>query len=293
MSELADKERRAIKILRMYKGDEPIEVSYSGVKDSDVILALTKEAGIPFRAIYKNTTIDPPYTIKHCKDNGVEVMRPKQRFFELIEQNGFPHRFARHCCRVLKEYKVLDSAVHGIRASESTKRAARYKELIPTPIDADIFEENIETAKEPIVCRNYGKGEHVDVYLPILDWTDNDVKNFIEAHQIRCHPLYYKDGTFDVRCRCGCLGCPQASDNGLSNFKAYPKIAKQWIKAGQRFLNAHPGTITARRFEDGYQYFAAHLFNSLDVFEAVTYASLFQQKEDWKQRLEDFFKIEL
>lgn len=293
MSELADKERRAIKILRMYKGDEPIEVSYSGGKDSDVILALTKEAGIPYRAIYKNTTIDPPYTIKHCKDNGVEIMRPKQRFFELIEQNGFPNRFARYCCRVLKEYKVLDSAVHGIRASESTKRAARYKELIPTPIDADIFEENIETAKEPIVCRNYGKGEHVDVYLPILDWTDNDVKNFIEAHQIRCHPLYYKDGTFDVRCRCGCLGCPQASDNGLSNFKAYPKIAKQWIQAGQRFLNAHPDTISARRFEDGYQYFAAHLFNSLDVFEAVTYASLFQQKEDWKQRLEDFFKIEL
>lgn len=38
---------------------------------------------------------------------------------------------------------------------------------------------------------------------------------------------------------------------------------------------------------------ATHLFDSLDVFEAVTHASLFQQKEDWKQRLEDFFKIEL
>lgn len=83
------------------------------------------------------------------------------------------------------------------------------------------------------------------------------------------------------------------SDNGLSNFKAYPKIAKQWIKAGQRFLDTHPDTITARRFEDGYQYFAAHLFDSLDVFEAVTHASLFSQKEDWKQRLEDFFKIEV
>lgn len=45
MSELAEKERRAIKILRMYRGDEPIEVSYSGGKDSDVILALTKMAG--------------------------------------------------------------------------------------------------------------------------------------------------------------------------------------------------------------------------------------------------------
>lgn len=52
MSELADKERRAIKILRMYRGDGAIELSYSGGKDSDVILALAKEAGIPFRAIY-------------------------------------------------------------------------------------------------------------------------------------------------------------------------------------------------------------------------------------------------
>lgn len=46
MSELADKERRAIKILRMYKGDEPIEVSYSGGKDSDIILALSAKRGL-------------------------------------------------------------------------------------------------------------------------------------------------------------------------------------------------------------------------------------------------------
>lgn len=60
MSELEKKIQRSLKVLRMYKGDAPIEVSYSGGKDSDVILALTKMAGIPCRAIYKNTTIDPP-----------------------------------------------------------------------------------------------------------------------------------------------------------------------------------------------------------------------------------------
>lgn len=92
MSELADKERRAIKILRMYRGDDPIEVSYSGGKDSDVILALTKMAGIPYRAIYKNTTIDPPYTVQHCKDNGVEVVMPKERFLDIT--------FAVHCYSV-------------------------------------------------------------------------------------------------------------------------------------------------------------------------------------------------
>lgn len=137
MSELADKERRAIKILRMYRGDDPIEVSYSGGKDSDVILALTKMAGIPYRAIYKNTTIDPPGTVQHCKDNGVEVVMPKERFLDIIARKGFPTRRARFCCEVLKEYKILDNAVQGIRRSESTKRSKNYAE------------------NEPIICRNY------------------------------------------------------------------------------------------------------------------------------------------
>jgi phosphoadenosine phosphosulfate reductase len=294
MSELAEKERRAIKILRMYRGDDPIEVSYSGGKDSDVILALTKMAGIPYRAIYKNTTIDPPGTVQHCKDNGVEVVMPKERFFDLIAANGFPSRSARHCCRVLKEYKVLDNAIHGIRAAESTKRAARYREHTKAVDTTILFSEEISAleTKEPIVCRNYSKKEHVNVYLPILEWSDADVANFIKAHSIQAHPLYYTNGVFNVNCRVGCIGCPQATDNGLANFRKYPKMAKQWIKAGQRFLETHPDSITARRFKDGYQYFAAHLFDSLETFEAVTFASLFG-KEDWKQRLEDYFKIEL
>ena len=293
MSELQDKVKRSIKVLRMYRGDDPIEVSYSGGKDSDVILALTKMAGIPYRAIYKNTTIDPPYTVKHCKDNGVEVVMPKERFFDLIAANGFPARFSRHCCRILKEYKVLDNAIHGIRKAESTKRAARYKDYTQLD-DTMLFPEEVAAlqTKEPIVCRNYSKNEHVNVYLPILDWSDKDVADFINAHGIECHPLYYQSGAFNVKCRVGCIGCPQASDNGIANFKQYPKMAKQWIRAGQRFLDTHPDTITARRFKDGYQFFSAHLFDSLDTFEAVTHASLFG-KEDWKQRLEDYFKIDL
>lgn len=232
MSELTEKERRGIKILRMYRGDDPIEVSYSGGKDSDVILALTKMAGIPYRAIYKNTTIDPPGTVQHCKDNGVEVVMPKERFFDLIVANGFPNRFARYCCRVLKEYKVLDNAIQGIRTVESTKRAARYKDYTQID-DTMLFPEEVAAlqTKEPIVCRNYSKSDHVNIYLPILDWSDKDVSNFINAHGIECHPLYYQSGAFNVKCRVGCIGCPQASDNGIASFKQYPKIAKQWIKA--------------------------------------------------------------
>lgn len=62
------------------KVNQPLEVAFSGGKDSAVILELTKMANVPYRAIYKNTTIDPPGTIKYCKDNGVEIMKPQKTF---------------------------------------------------------------------------------------------------------------------------------------------------------------------------------------------------------------------
>ena len=59
--ELKKKVDRAIRLLQSIPTDKgDIELSYSGGKDSDVILELAKMAKIPFRAIYKSTGIDPP-----------------------------------------------------------------------------------------------------------------------------------------------------------------------------------------------------------------------------------------
>ena len=277
MSDLQDKINRSIKILRMYRGDDPIEVSYSGGKDSDVILALTKMAGIPYRAIYKNTTIDPPGTVKHCEDNGVDVLMPKERFLDIIARKGFPTRRARFCCEALKEYKVLDNAVQGIRRSESTKRAKNYNAI------------------EPIICRNYSKSEHTNVFLPILEWSDKEVADFINGEDIECHPLYYDDnGKFCVERRLGCIGCPLQSDNGASDFKQYPKMLRQWIRAGEVWWNKERDTELASvaRFGDIYALVAHNLFfDNYDSFQAAN-TSMFGE-EDWKQRLEDYFGINL
>lgn len=277
MSELSNKVQRSLKVLRMYKGDDPIEVSYSGGKDSDVILALTKMAGIPYRAIYKNTTIDPPETVKHCKDNGVEVLIPKENFLDIVKRKGFPTRRARFCCEVLKEYKVLDNSVQGIRRSESTKRAANYSE------------------QEPIICRNYKKGEHVNVYLPILDWSDKDIADFINTHGIQCHPLYYDDnGKFCVERRLGCIGCPMQSDNGVGDFLRHPKMLRQWIKAGKVWWNKEREVEISSKIKFGNIYaLVAHnlFFDDYDSFQAAN-TSMFGA-EDWKCRLEDYFGINL
>lgn len=176
--DLKKKIERAIRLIQSAgKNGKVVEVSYSGGKDSDVILELAKMSGINFRAIYKNTTIDPPGTIKHVREMGVEILQPKKSFFKIIEQKGFPNRFRRFCCSELKEYKVLDDAIQGIRRSESSKRAKNYK--------------------EPVICRLYGRGEHVNVYLPILEWTDDDVAQFLQERHIQCAPHYYRGG---IRC---------------------------------------------------------------------------------------------
>ena len=66
--ELQKKVDRAVKLIQAAgkvaeQHGHPLEICYSGGKDSDVILELAKMAGIKYRAIYKNTTIDPPGTI--------------------------------------------------------------------------------------------------------------------------------------------------------------------------------------------------------------------------------------
>lgn len=277
MSDYEKKVARAIRLLKSIPTDEgPIEVSYSGGKDSDVILELAKMAGIPYRAIYKNTTIDPPGTIKHCREKGVEIIHPKISFMKLVEKKGIPTRRARFCCSELKEYKVLDRAIQGIRRSESNARKERYK--------------------EPEICRVYGKDKKVKVYLPLLDWTDEDVARFVAERNIKCHPLYYDEqGIFHVERRLGCIGCPMKSDNGKGDFKKYPKMLKALIKSAQRFLDTHPQCSSQKKFSgNAYNLVFQDLFcDSYDDYVTKMSTDLWGGQLDAKQFLEEYFKIEL
>lgn len=191
--------------------DKELEVAVSGGKDSDVILELTKMAGVPYRAIHRCTTIDPPGTIKHVKELGCEVIRPQKTFFQMMQTHGWPSRKVRWCCAELKEKKVLDYAILGIRADESAKRKARYK--------------------EPEMCRVYNKNDKVRQYFPILNWTKEDVAEFIAERGIKCHPLYYgSDGTFHSERRLGCLCCPmQSKRQRIADFKKYPRFVYIYI----------------------------------------------------------------
>lgn len=273
--ELQKKVDFAIKLLQSIPQDGDIELSYSGGKDSDVILELAKMAGIPYRAIYKATTIDPPQTIAHAREMGAEVVRPKKTFFQLINEKGFPTRVSRWCCSVLKEYKVCDRAIQGIRRSESTKRAERYK--------------------EPEVCRVYSAKEKVKVYLPILEWTDQDVEEFIKERNIKCHPLYYRGGKFDVTKRLGCMGCPiQSRKKRIQEFKDNPRLLKAWIRAGQKRYKseAYQNGGAKHKFKDAFEAMGYLLFcENMDEFKEKTYGMF--GDFDWKEFLQKEFNIDM
>ena len=277
MSEaLTKKVEQAVKLIQLAGADgDVVEVAYSGGKDSDVLLELTKMAGIKHRAIYKNTTIDPPGTLAHVKEAGAEILKPKKTFFELVREKGSPNRFTRFCCSELKEYKVLDKVIMGVRKAESTKRAASYS--------------------EPTECRFYGsKKEHVEAFYPILEWSDQDVLEFIVERGLKIHTIYYReDGSIDVTRRVGCMCCPLASTRKrLEQFKKWPNMVKAYIKAQHAFRENHPTSLNARRYPTVYDWFFREAFFDKQK-QYDDYCNQLFDKVDAKTYIEEYFNINL
>lgn len=277
--QLQKKVNLAIKLLRSISeqyGGLPIEVAYSGGKDSDVILQLAKEAGINYRAIYKNTTIDPPGTIAHVQKMGVEIAQPKKYTFrQLIAKKGMPNRFQRFCCSELKEYKILNKVIIGVRREESRKRAERYK--------------------EPTICRVYSKDERVEQIMPILEWTTEDVTEFLQDRKVECAPVYYDErGEFHPERRLGCMCCPLASTKKrIEEFKKYPGMVKLYIKAEQEFLNTHPNSASNKNHNgDAVECFVHDVFFPGSKEWEVVKDGMFG-KPDFKAFLEKQFNITL
>lgn len=275
---LAKKVASSIKLLQScYESSgAPLDLAYSTGKDSDVILKLAQLSGIEYKAIYRSTTIDPPGSMKHAIENGVEIRRPRKVFFELMRENGFPGQFYRFCCKYLKEYKIMDHCIIGVRRSESQRRAARYT--------------------EPTECKFYGsKKSHIEAIYPILDWTDDDELEFIKVYGIKLHSAYYRDdGSIDITRRVGCMCCPlKYHKKRIADFKSHPNMVKAWLRNGFEFYNTHPDVKARKIFPTIYEKFVCDVFyERLKDYQKAKNKGLFGDV-DYKKMLEDYFGIAL
>jgi len=232
---LEEKIRISIGLLRLYEPgaltlwEQGFYLAFSGGKDSCVIKQLAVEAGVRFEARYSCTTIDPPELIRFIKKyhKTVKWNVPEISMMKRVESvKGLPTRQQRWCCSEYKEqggnglFKVL-----GVRISESTSRAKRWKEF----------------------CRNRNGG---NILAPIIYWTDEDVWTFIRSRNLEYCELYDQGFT-----RLGCVGCPLSGHAGQKKeFARWPRYEANWKRACFGFWNNWHGILTEngerRFFED-------------------------------------------
>lgn len=232
--------------LRLF--EKPLVITYSGGKDSDVLLHLARASGIPFEVLHSLTTADAPETVRHvydtfyrleCKgikcdvDKHVQPDGSRMTMWKLIQKKLMPPtRLMRYCCAVLKEGGGKDRFIAtGVRWAESTARKRRggLEVLTPKPQNKLILSnDNDEDRRLFETCQLKGKR----VVNPIIDWKDDDVLDYAAVEKIPMNPLYCEGFH-----RVGCVGCPLANVKmRMMEFSRYPKIKAAYIRAFDRML---------------------------------------------------------
>lgn len=100
--------------------------------------------------------------------------------------------------------------------------------------------DNEESRKMVEQCYKLAK----TVVNPIIDWTDEDVWEFIHEYKVPYCKLYDEGWK-----RLGCVGCP-ISNHQKKEFERWPKYKRAYERAFQRMLNLYTRPTEWRTGED-------------------------------------------
>lgn len=206
-------------------------LGFSGGKDSQVCYDLCKRAGVPFKA-YFNRSFESPTTFRFIHEHYPDVIWRHEHNYGFIENirvvhGGFlPTVESAYCCKDYKHNpKYVDAcSIVGVRKAESAKRAQRktFETKNKTLLKAnkalvnEYFEEH---------CQSTGSASLIQL-KPIIDWSDNEVWDYIHRHNLPLNPEY------QYAKRVGCIVCPKADfTRNANNLMKYPKIIDAFIRA--------------------------------------------------------------
>lgn len=237
----------------------PLIVTYSGGKDSEVLLELARRAGIDFEVQHNHTTADAPETVRHVRETfrrmeleGIPCTINPPRYkgqpvsmWSLIPRKLMPPtRRARYCCEVLKERNGKHRCITtGVRWDESNNRK-KNRGALEAGRNNVFFDDNEETRKDFESCPIKG----TITINPIIEWTDFDIWSYARSEKLCMNPLY-KCG-FD---RVGCIGCPMAGDKRYFEFRRYPKYEQAYRRAFNRLVQVRKaaGRTNEGRWDTG------------------------------------------
>ena len=234
----------AIERLKAFEPKEGYYLAFSGGKDSCTVTALADMAGVKYDAHYNVTSVDPPELVRFVKTfPDVHFDFPTDKngrvitMWNLIPTKRMPPtRIVRYCCADLKESRGENRfVVTGVRKDESVRRAQNRGgiELGKNKTsDREIFDPDNPTPEMMYHCKTYYR----KVLNPIVDWTTDEVWEFIKEYKVPYCCLY--DEGFS---RLGCIGCPMGMRRQREwEFARYPKYKENYIRAFQKMLDNMP-----------------------------------------------------
>ncbi len=218
----------AVKIIQMAlsNSSNPV-VAFSGGKDSTVVLHLVRSVDSSCKAVFCNTGVEWPATVKFCRTipNIIELKNIKT-FWECVDKYGWPTNKSsakvrgNACCLWLKEkpaknyYKEnnVDLVFTGLTKYESRNRR--------------IFLEY----RGPLY---YAKGQKLWKCHPIHNWTPDEVWEYIKLNKLQYNEIYDKGAK-----RCGCGPCTAYRNWKKALARENPKLLAIILKKqGQCQLN--------------------------------------------------------
>lgn len=250
----------------------PLIITYSGGKDSDVLLQLAIECLEPsdFEVLNSHTTLDAPETVYYIRDRFKELAEmgikatvhyphyPDGRFMSIwsliVDKQMPPTRFVRFCCDKLKETSTPNRFVAvGVRESESIGRRGRDSFATSGKTKAEHFHYSVEHIKEVFEDDKSRRSEggvenpnEVGVYdcMFIAKAKNND--------DLICNPIYkwtdsevwqfihergmkYNPLYDKGFTRVGCIGCP-LSTKQVHELEMYPKYKEQFIRTFDKMI---------------------------------------------------------
>ena len=241
--------RKAESLSLKYDPEKGFYVGFSGGKDSQALYHMMQLCGVKMFAYFNPSSIDPPENIRFIRKNYPEVKftHLKESIFTIFKRmKVLPSMKIRWCCAYFKESKGEGKVVcTGVRKSESVKRSKRNEievsgHKFSGHIDefADWQEKKIrkkikhlnqdqfaEAKESEVRCIN---GHDKILLNPIIEWTENDVWEFLNNIVKVPHCKLYDEGWT----RIGCICCPMANTKyTLRDIKRWSHVKEKWIRA--------------------------------------------------------------
>ena len=292
--ELQKKIEKSYEVLRVGGGvsktyyHAPLVLTYSGGKDSDVLLRLAMECMKPdeFEVQNSHTTLDAPQTVYHIREvfkdleaKGIKTTiwnkptknQDQTTIWDLMVKFKYPPtRFARYCCAELKENASPNRMIAvGVRAAESRNRQNRDSFQVWTnnkdkrgyfSLDhvKEVFAEAIEEAEDQKVP--------VETKSP---WDCTFVRMAKENKKEVVNPIYEwtDDDVWDYindrqikvcelySCglrRIGCIGCPLANrKEQLWELSQFPQYEETIRKTMDKMIAARKAANMSGRWQTG------------------------------------------